>query len=167
MFKWAILLAITVPHMIFLPTKKLKEGGPRPWRASGKGPLFTMSPKKGGPRFRGWWLVSCKIWNSRSGETKISGSKYDRTDECHNRWQEHFSTVHAISTWPAAYFGLVCSMHIARLDWQIPVVHMRTFCAIFNGLRLCYAQSHSDDIQLLQVQHVYLLRLAPQCHAFI
>jgi len=47
------------------------------------------------------------------------------------------------------------------------------FCVVLCGLRLCYAQSHSDIKQSYayncsdHVLHVYLFRLTPQWHAFV
>ena len=51
--------------------------------------------------------------------------------------------------------------------FPIPVWSMCICWVVFCGLRLCCVQSHSDDMQLLHIQHVHFLMLGPQCHAFV
>jgi len=82
------------------------------------------------------------------------------------RW---LSSVHAISTWPAACAGPACVQQnaLARPDHSSSVVQVCTFCVIFCGLRFSRIPMTVMSEQLVHTLHVHSLRLTPQCHAFI
>ena len=84
---------------------------------------------------------------------------------CQKRW---LSSVHAISTWPAACAGPACVQHaLARPDSQPScVVHVCTF-VIFCDLRFSHILITVICMQRVHVLHLHSLRLALQCHAFI
>ena len=56
---------------------------------------------------------------------------------------------------------------LARPDHSSCIVQVCTFCVIFCGLRFSHILMIVLCMHLVHVLHVYLLRLALQCHAFI